>query len=553
MLHALKGGCLTYIKRVKGLLRYIVDYKILLFSILYILFTFLVFKVLRNMSREITMGLVLVSSSLFLFFLLGFLLLRNISREKGRLQSLVNTVHKYVHFFGMGVFVFSIVILVMVRTLPVLEKERMIEGGKASFTDEYIFFEGYVTEEADKKYRNQHIELKQLQDIRANGEILDKNHGFILARVDNYEKFSIGQVCKFKGTLIEPENFSDFDYKVYLKNQRMFLILDNPTYVCFDVADRREGSFIRNFLVDMKENLMIRIDKKLHEPYSSLLVGILFGKERRMEKDFQEDIRIAGVSHIVTASGYNITVLIIMINKMLLFLPKKGKVVSCMVLIWCFAMFAGLGNSIIRACIMNTLSLVAVLFGRDNRIHISLPFASAVFVIIDPLIVLNVGFLLSVSAVFGLVYISPILISIKEKFTKKFKFVDNYIFPTLSCTIGTLPISVLTFKTFTIWSVLANALVLPVVEGTMLWGVLSLLFTNIHNPLSKFFFTVVTLQLKYFEYIVNRVGNIGFGSWEITENIAVIVAIGVVSLIFLFVIYRYPIENEKYNYYLKNN
>ena len=553
VLYALKGVCLTYLRRVRGLLKYIIDYKILLFSILYILFTFLAFKVLRNMSREGTMGLVFISFSLSSFFLLSFLLLRNISKDADGLNSSENTVHKYVHFFGLGIFVCSIVILVTARTLPILEKERVIEEDMASFTNEYVFFEAYMAEEADKKYRNQHIKLKQLQDISVNGQILDKNHGFILTRVDNYENFSIGQVCKFKGTLIEPENLSDFDYKAYLRNQRIFFILDNPTYACFNVGERRAGNSIRNFLSDLKENIVSKIDEELHEPHSSLLAGILFGKKRRMERDFQENIRVAGVSHVITASGYNITILIIMVNRMLFFLPKKAKVMSCMILIWCFAMFAGLGNSIIRACIMNTLSLVAVLFGRDNRIHISLPFASAVFVFLDPLIVLNVGFLLSISAILGLVYISPILAGLKEKFTKKFKFVDNYIFPTLSCTIGTLPVSILTFKTFTVWSVPVNAFVLPVVESTMLWGVLSLLFTNIHNPLSKFFFTIVTLQLKYLEYIVNRVGDMGFGSWEITENIAVIVAIGVLLLILLSVIYLYPIDNEKYNYYLKNN
>ncbi len=553
MLHALKGVSSTYIKRVRGLLRYVFDYKILLFSILYVLFTFLAFKALRNIPEKGTMGLFLLSFSLLLFFLLGFYFLRNIGKEQSGLHSSENTVHKYVHFFGLAIFLFSIVILMMARIVPILEKERLLEVDMVSFTDEYVSFEGYVTEEADKKYRNQHIGLKQLQDIFVNGEILDKNHGFILTRVDNYEKFSIGQVCKFKGTLIEPENFSDFDYKAYLRNQRIFFILDNPTYTCFDVTDRRAGSSIRNFLIDLKENIVRKIDEKLHEPYSSLLAGILFGKKRRMENDFQENIRVAGVSHVITASGYNITILIIMINRMLFFLPKKVKVVSCIVLIWCFAMFTGLGNSIIRACIMNTLSLIAVLFGRDSRIHISLPFASAVFVFLDPLIILNVGFLLSVSAILGLVYISPILITIKERFTKKLKFIDNYVFPTLSCTIGTLPVSVLTFKTFTIWSVPVNALVLPVVESTMLWGVLSLLFSNVHNPLSKFFFTVVTLQLEYFEYIVNRVGDIGLGSWEISEKITVVTAIAILLLILLSVIYLYPIENEKYNYYLKNN
>jgi hypothetical protein len=103
------------------------------------------------------------------------------------------------------------------------------------------------------------------------------------------------------------------------------------------------------------------------------------------------------------------------------------------------------------------------------------------------------------------------------------------------------------------WSLPVNAVVLPVVEGTMLWGVLSLGFYKIHRGLSQFFFTVVDLQLKFFEYIVNLVGNLGFGYWELSSLVGSFVSICIFSVIFLSIIYFYPIENEQYNYYLKNS
>jgi competence protein ComEC len=552
MLHALKEVSDRYVKRVRGLFRYIFDYKILFFSILYILFSFLGLKILRNIEEIPTMGLFSVLILLLLFFFFGFLLLRNILEKANREDSSRNSTRKGVHFFGMFVFLLLIVLVVGVRIIPLVAKEKEVQEYIPRFTNEFVSFEAYVVDEADKKYRTQQLKLKQLQDVSQNGQILDKEHGYILARVENYRKFSIGQVCEFKGTLVEPENFADFDYITYLKNQKIFYILDNPTFTCFDIEDRRGGSTVRNTLVDLKESMVELVDKSLHEPYSSLLAGILFGKKRRLETKFEENLRVGGISHVITASGYNITILILMINKMLFFLPKRFKVISCLALIWCFAMFMGLGNSIIRACIMNTLSLIAVLFGRDNKIHISLPFTAAIFVFLDPLIVLNVGFLLSISAILGLVYISPILKFTKEKITKNFKFFEDYVFPTLSCTIGTLPVAIFTFKTFSIWSVLVNTLVLPVIEGTMLWGALSLLFSKIHTPLSNLFFTVVNLQLKYLEAVVNKVGSLGFGSWEVSENISVIIAISSLLFILSTVIYFYPIDNEEYNYYLKN-
>jgi hypothetical protein len=177
---------------------------------------------------------------------------------------------------------------------------------------------------------------------------------------------------------------------------------------------------------------------------------------------------------------------------------------------------------------------------------------------------LDVGFALSVSAILGLTYLLPIFVKGKEvvikRFTKKRKdsglnlqFLDDYILPTLSCTISTLPVSVFNFKTLSVWSLPVNAVVLPVVEGTMLWGVLSLGFYKIHEGLSRFFFTVVDLQLKFFEYMVNLVGDLWFGYWELSSPVATFVSVCIFSVIFLSVIYFYPIENEQYNHYLKNS
>jgi hypothetical protein len=142
----------------------------------------------------------------------------------------------------------------------------------------------------------------------------------------------------------------------------------------------------------------------------------------------------------------------------------------------------------------------------------------------------------------------------KKKNSKlKLQFLSDYISPTLSCTISTLPVSVLNFKTFSLWSLPVNAVILPVVEGTMLWGVLSLVFYEIHEGLSRLFFTVVDLQLKFFEYVVNLIGGLGIGYWELPSQISTFVSICIFSVIFLSVIYFYPIENEQYNYYLKNS
>jgi ComEC/Rec2-related protein len=564
MLHRPVGILERFKKRSLGLLRYIVDYKTLLFSLIYIFFTYIYLKVLRNIEGGATIGSTWATLLLIIFFLAKLILLRNIKKAKKHREEVQIGSKKIVHFFGMGLVPIIAAISPFVRIAPILAKEALLAEESFRFTNERVSFDAFVHGEPDKKYIKQTIYLKQLQGISVEGQILDKNHGFILTRVDNYENFTIGQVCHFGGTLVQPENFDDFDYKQYLRNQRVFYILEDPTYDCLPIDEKREGSALRNFLIDLKNNLIGKIDNSLHEHSSSLLAGILFGQDRRLEREFEEKTRITGVSHITAASGYNITILVIAVNKLLFFLPKKVKILLSLGIIWCFALLSGLSSSIIRACIMSSLSLMAVFFGRESVVHITTPLVCLIFVFLDPLIILDVGFALSVSAILGLTYLLPIFEEGKEAVIKgltkkgkdsglKLQFLDDYILPTLSCTISTLPVSVFNFKTLSVWSLPVNAVVLPVVEGTMLWGVLSLGFCKIHEGLSRFFFTVVDLQLKFFEYVVNLVGDLGFGYWELSSPVATFVSVCIFSVIFLSAIYLYPIENEQYNHYLKNS
>jgi ComEC/Rec2-related protein len=574
MLHRLKGVIERFRKRFLALLKYIADYKILLFSLTYLFSTYIYLKFLRNIEQSVAIGLIVLLSALSFFFLVEIFSLRNTGKDKEGRKEENDSLSKDVHFFSIGFFVITAMLFSFTRIISILTKEALLAKESPCFTNEKVSFEGFVYDEPDKKYIKQTLYIKQLQDISVNGQILSKNHGFILTKVDNYEDFKIGQVCNFSGTLVEPENFDDFDYKQYLHNQEVFYILENPSYDCSPVNEKgegiaiREGNPIKNFLIDLKNNLIEKIDNSLHEHSSSLLAGILFGQDRRLEKGFEERTRITGVSHITAASGYNITILVIAINKLLFFLPKKMKILFSICIIWSFALLSGLSSSIIRACIMSSLSLMAVFFGREGVVHITTPLVCLIFVIFDPLIILDVGFALSVSAILGLTYILPVFeqgkeavvgrlnkrLKKKKKNSKlKLQFLNDYIFPTLSCTISTLPVSVLNFKTLSLWSLPVNAVILPVVEGTMLWGVLSLVFYEIHEGLSRLFFTVVDLQLKFFEYVVNLIGGLGIGYWELPSQISTFVSICIFSVIFLSVIYFYPIENEQYNYYLKNS
>lgn len=534
--------------RLVALITYMVNFKIIFYSILVLIFDFIYFKVLRNIQTSFSWKYVLVTLGIFLGLRIGERALRNIEER---------FCHKKKQQKWCGIFLFlinistSVVIIsafMYIRIKPVIVEEQNLSKQASSFTDIFEVFEGEVVTEATQKYTYDVIEVKLTSPIELDEKVLQKQNHKILIKIKKYEKLRVGEVCTFRGTLKQPENFEDFAYQDYLKNNDIYLLSEFPEINCNGV---RKGFGLRNNLIDFKEKLNQIIERNLKEPQSSLLMGIIFGQDRLFSKEFESNIRIAGVSHIVAASGYNITILILASSLIFKWLPYKLRIILQLLIIWGFCILSGLSPSILRAGIMATITLIALLLGRQSSIHISLPLAACIFVLITPKIIFNTGFQLSALSTFGLIYLQPTLCNISEKILKKKNtFLEETIFTTLSCTLFTIPISIAVFKTFTIWSVLANCLILPIIESTLFLGVLGICFSSFSFLISKLFFEIVNIQLKYFELVVNEIGKVNWGYWTF-ENIPNVIPIVIVLALILTCIYFYPIKNEDRNYYLK--
>ncbi len=462
-----------------------------------------------------------------------------ISNKSEKKKNLCSKLLIFVQILTMLLFAAAFCVL-RITPLISLEKQRSLEA--QSFTNNYVEFQGIVASEITSKHTYNNIEIKLKENLTVLNNTLSMEHQKLLIKVKKYQKFKIGQVCNISGILKIPENFEDFNYQEYLKNNNIYMLMEFPEIEC---TEQREGWVVQNTLIDFKEKLIEKIQWKLNEPQSSLLMGILFGQDRLFSEEFEKNVRIAGVSHIVAASGYNITILILASSKLLSFLPFKIRFPINMILIWGFCILSGLSPSILRACIMTTIVLCGTLLGRKNTIHVTLPLATLIFALIDPKIVFNVGFQLSVVATLGLIYLQPSLARITKKILKRdIGFVNDTLLTTLSCTLTTLPITIITFKTLSVWSILANCMILPVIESTMLLGVLALVSGSI------LFYEIINVQLMYFELVVNYIGNMDWGYWEF-QSVHAWIPIVIAAAIIFFCIYSYPVKDESSNYYLK--
>lgn len=535
-------------KRVGGFLHYVIDFKIIFISISYIILNIFGITLLRNINLHISIWQILIAFGVVLTILLASNHLRNISANSNQSKKRKDACRKLLHFLNLLNLLLITGVFTVIRIRPMIRQEKNNDVVAVSFTDSWGDFDAIVTSEITEKQIYDTIEVKPSSDILIGESVVKKGSQEFLVKIKKYQSPKVGEVCNIKGLFKIPENFEDFNYKDYLKNNNIYLLMEFPEMEC---SGEREGFFLQNILVDFKQKLNKIISENLKEPQSSLMMGIIFGQDRLFSEKFDDNVRMAGVSHIVAASGYNITILILAGSKLLKFLPLKLRLSLLLFLIWGFCILSGLSPSIVRACIMTSIALIAMILGKKNTIHISLPLAAFIFVLIDPKIVFNVGFQLSVVATLGLVYLQPALSNIwKKLFKKSSGFVEDTLLTTLSCTLTTLPITIYTFGTVSIWAVIANCLILPVIESTMFLGIFGLVFSNTIPLLSALLFEASNIQLKYFELVVNLIGKVGWGYWEL-EKVEIIIPIVMCVFLILLCIYFYPVEDESHNFYLK--
>ena len=369
--------------------------------------------------------------------------------------------------------------------------------------------------------------------------------------VDWFEDLNIGDLCNIYAKVEEPENFEDFDYVRYLKNKNIYLRSSRVEIgSCIYKFSLKKPSDIflwlkRNLRI-FRELLSNQVENYLPEPQASLLIGILFGSERAFSDQFDQQLRISGTTHIIAASGYNITILILASNKILGFVKKKHRLILSLLLIWLYCILSGLGASILRATMMGTITIFALLSGNVRNTHLLIPTGVFFLILINPRILFDIGFQLSILATLGLIYILPSIENFLEvlfRIKSVPQFLEENLLGTISCTLSTLPISISIFGKVSLVSIFANVLVLPLTESTMLYGTLALLGSFLGKNFSKILFSIPYIQLRVFQRIVEFLGSIEWGYLDVSTGwVGWLIAI----LLFLFCIYFYPLDKESY-------
>ena len=180
----------------------------------------------------------------------------------------------------------------------------------------------------------------------------------------------------------------------------------------------------------------------------------------------QASFRDAGIAHLLAVSGLHVGLLAAIVGGLLVWVGKerRGRLIRGSVqlaAIWLFTLLTGLAPSTVRAALMFSLFIVAHIFARRTPTLNLLAVAAIVTLVANPLLVYNVGWQLSYSAVAGIALARPVITAFRNRLWQ-LTAVSTF------ATLATLPVVATTFHRLPVYFLIANIVIVPL-AGVLLF------------------------------------------------------------------------------------
>lgn len=268
------------------------------------------------------------------------------------------------------------------------------------------------------------------------------------------------------------------------------------------------------------------------EPEASLGIGYLVGQRRALPEELDTALRATGLTHVVVASGYNLTILVGVARRLFV---KQSKFLATFLsggMTVGFMAVTGMSPSMSRAGLVTGLGLLAWYYGRRFHPLVLLPLAAAVTLLINPLYGQNdLGWQLSFASFAGVLIVSPLLQSYFFG-ERQPGVLRQVLFETLSAWVCTVPLIVLAFGQFSNVAILANLLVLPLVPLAMLLTFIAGSITLIMPALAPIAGWPAELVLSYMTGVTMYLGNVSWAQTviEMTPEMLVLCYVVLIGL-----------------------
>jgi competence protein ComEC len=208
----------------------------------------------------------------------------------------------------------------------------------------------------------------------------------------------------------------------------------------------------------------------------AILMASILGTTEYLSPYINGIFRKAGIYHLIAISGLHTVILTGALFFFLQLFRLNRTIVSVIVIavLWAYPLFIGMIPSLVRATIMMTFLIAALLFEKKRYGLQALGIAGTVFLALSPESLFSPGYQLSFGTTFGLITLMPIFNQYIPKPRNRFLrgaavFLGSSFAISVICFLTTAPILLYHFGTISYFGIIANFVAVFAMTGS-LWS-----------------------------------------------------------------------------------
>jgi len=286
-------------------------------------------------------------------------------------------------------------------------------------------------------------------------------------------------ISGFPQQVSSPLNPSEFDYKQYLayNNIHHQHFVNNENWQLLAPVS---GLSLRGMSIKARNYLEGKLSMFIKRPQElAVAKALILGKKEDLDNDTKEIYATTGAMHVLAVSGLHVGIIYLVL---LALLRQKRSQITKPVLVafivipalWAYAFLTGLSPSVLRAVTMFSFLALAQVINRRSASLNTLAISAFLLLLVDPYMIMAVGFQLSYVAVAGIIFLYPVFEKWLNPENKILRFAWQITALSLAAQLATAPLSAFYFHRFPTYFIFSNLLVIPAATA-IVWGGLVLL------------------------------------------------------------------------------
>ena len=334
------------------------------------------------------------------------------------------------------------------------------------------------------KYQREH--LRFLVELNNTPREAPAGRCMVYLSCDPDYQLNPGDVIQLYGKFEEvelPRNRGQFNYRAYLMQKGTVVTCYLPSIASVDVLDD-SGSRRLGWLSRLRTRLTGNMSEGMPPELADLAISVVFGdKITDLPEELEERFRRAGLTHILVASGTQVSLLIVLLALAFWRMPRsfdlQGSLLSLlqftvtMGVVLIYAGITGYETSIVRALCMGLLLCSGRFFLRNVDGLSTLAQAGLILLIIQPLQLFTPGFQLSFLATLGLIYIMGTFHPLVKAYSGWRRFLLDALLTTGGAQLFVMPVLASSFNQFSLVGLASNILAVPLALVLLLVGSLA--------------------------------------------------------------------------------